>query len=376
MTEKLTIEEALVKTAVAMKEYHDNTEEGDETEDTTVFEHNESDTAHADIRRAVSAAQADIEKLKENGGGSTEGAVLYTKQTLTDEQKVQALDNIGAASVAYVDEMLGEKQFDVTGDFVTAKPKSGYPMEVITKISRDENWTIANTLELHQVNSNNLIDLAGYLGGVGTVFEMNGLTATVNADGTMTVKGTNTYSGYTELVSSWHWKTDYGKRVYPPGTYILAGGIGVQIKKAMYSSTGAADNIEGLTQPQYGLFTTTEPFRIVRLYMAIKANETVDKTFPLGVFRGAAIPDDGYVYSGNVHKVTFENPVYEGEYNWTTGELKGADGNTIAFYEPNPILGLDGTNALWTGFGEVTARGRQNGDGQNEGAVEKFDPTV
>lgn len=303
---------------------------------------------------------------------------------LTEHQELKTINgqslvgegNIEVASIEYVNELFGEKQFDVTSNFVQVNPKPGSEMEVITKISRDENWTLANTLELHQVNSKNVIDLAGYLGGAGTVYEKDGLTATVNDDGTMTVKGTNTSAGWNELIVSAHYRTEYGERIYPPGTYILTGGFGVSIRKAMYTSTGAADAIEGLTTRLYGLFTVNESFRIVDIFLAYQVGAEVDTTFPLGIFRGAAIPDDGYVYSGIVHKVTFDNPVYEGEYNWTTGELKGADGNTIAFYEPKPILGLDGVNAIWTGFGEVTARGKLDDGKEDEGAVEKFDPTV
>jgi hypothetical protein len=36
------------------------------------------------------------------GGGSAEGAVLYTEQTLTPEQKAQARENIGAVDAEYV----------------------------------------------------------------------------------------------------------------------------------------------------------------------------------------------------------------------------------------------------------------------------------
>lgn len=40
---------------------------------------------------------------RENGGGSAEGAVLYTEQTLPEEQQAQARENIGAASVGSID---------------------------------------------------------------------------------------------------------------------------------------------------------------------------------------------------------------------------------------------------------------------------------
>ena len=39
-------------------------------------------------------------------GGSAEGAVLYTTQTLTEAQKAQARNNIGAASIEYINETI------------------------------------------------------------------------------------------------------------------------------------------------------------------------------------------------------------------------------------------------------------------------------
>lgn len=305
-------------------------------------------------------------------------SVTYTEQELTEEQQEQARDNIGAASVAYLEEMLGEKRFEVTSDFARVQPKPGDKIEVITKISRDESWGFANELVLHQVNTENIIDLVGYLGGPGTVFEKDGLTATINADGTMTVVGTNTSTGYNQLINKAFWKNDPGARVYPAGIYKV-GGPAIGIQKAEYRVNGAAGNIDGVPQrieTHNGAVNIPEPFRVTSVLLAYAAGETVDKTFPVSLFRGAAVPDDGGVYSGILHKVTFDAPVYEGEFNWSTGELKDADGNTVGFYEVQPILGLEGVNSFWTGFGEVTVRGKLDDGSEDEGAVEKFDPTV
>ena len=306
-------------------------------------------------------------------------AVRFDGQELTEEEKARALNTIGAASVEYVEELMGEKRFNITSDFVQVNPKPGDEIEVITKISRDESWGVSNELVLHQVNSENIIDLVGYLGGVGTVFESNGITATINADGTMTVSGTNTSTAWATVVSRQFWTDDFGKRVYPPGVYTIKGAIGVGVRKAKYLANGNTETFEGIPTRilgSHGAINIPEPFRILDLYIAYAPGETADTTFPLALFRGASVPDDGGIYSGMQHKVTFDAPVYEGEYNWTTGELKNVDGNTVAFYAPQPILGMNGINSLWTGFGEVTVRGKQGTSDQDEGAVEKFDPTV
>lgn len=76
---------------------------------------------------------------RENGGASAEGAVLYTEQSLTDAQKAQARENIGAGSVATVNgnepDENGNVQVDVSGvtdeqvgqavfDYLTENPVS------------------------------------------------------------------------------------------------------------------------------------------------------------------------------------------------------------------------------------------------------------
>ena len=47
-------------------------------------------------------ANGEIKRCPSSGGGGSAGAVLYTAQTLTDEQKKQARENIGAAIADFV----------------------------------------------------------------------------------------------------------------------------------------------------------------------------------------------------------------------------------------------------------------------------------
>lgn len=60
---------------------------------------------NANAERAESAAQAAEDALKQTQETMT-GAVLHTAQTLTDEQKAQARENIGAASSEEVGQAL------------------------------------------------------------------------------------------------------------------------------------------------------------------------------------------------------------------------------------------------------------------------------
>ena len=56
------------------------------------------ETAIGDIDTAISDIDERVKTLENEGGTPIEGAVLYTEQTLTEEQKAQARENIGAVA--------------------------------------------------------------------------------------------------------------------------------------------------------------------------------------------------------------------------------------------------------------------------------------
>ena len=290
-----------------------------------------------------------------SGGGST-AAVLYVPQDLAPERQAQARTNIGATTIDEVKEALGIEdvvEFSETGELVELNLdlEEGTELNVISEIHRDSTWGESNKLVLHQVSGVNFVDLSSYIGGVGKVFEKNGLTATVNADCTLTVTGTNTSTGWTQVLNYADWHSDYSKRIYPAGTYRIPSGLTLNIRAAQYPAditiSGASGNLQNK-------FTVTESFRVVGFYYAVAGGATVNKTMPLGLFRSDAIPETDYEYTGNIYTATFDSNVYEGEYNWTTGELKDVEGNTIAYYESQSITKLPGTNYFWTGFGKNT----------------------
>lgn len=306
--------------------------------------------------------QTEVNELKESGGSSSgENAVLYTAQNLTVEQQEQARENIGAVSIEEVEDLLGiEEEFSITGELVEfdldVEPDT--ELEVISKIHRDETWGVSNKLVLHQVSGSNFVDLSSYLGGAGTVFEKDGLTATINADSTVTIRGTNESSDFTYIISKDWYSGEHSEKVYPAGTYTIPN-FTIRVRAARHPGNVT---IAGVLNNLTGTVTIPEPFRIIFVQKAVKAGETVDMTIPLGLFRGDSVPETGYEYQGHLHTVTFDTPVYEGEFNWTTGELKDADGNTVAYYESQPIKRLPGVNYFWTGFGENVVSNKSNND--------------
>lgn len=303
------------------------------------------------------------EKLSEN-----DNAIKYTEQNLTDAQKNQARTNIGATSISEVKEMLGienEEEFSVTGEVVQLDLdiEPGTELNVVSKIHRDSTWGESNKLVLHQVSGDNFVDLSSYLGGAGKVYELNGLTATINADGTLSVTGTNTHTGWTNVVNVDFYNTEHETKVYPAGTYIIPSGLTITIRAAQHPNNVQIDGLSGNLQ---GKIVVPEPFRIRKCFVAYKSGASVNDTIPLGLFRGDSVPDVGREYVGNLYTVTFDQNVYEGEYNWTTGELKDADGNTVAYYTPQSIKRLPGVNYFWTCFGENTV---SNVSSENLGKV-------
>ena len=240
--------------------------------------------------------------------------------------------------------------FSETGDLVELNVEAETALEVVSKIHRDETWGESNKLVLHQVSSNNFVDIASWLGGVGTVFSKNGLTATVNADSTVTISGTNESDSTTGIIDKYNWSGDESAKVYPAGTYRVPQGFTMAVRSAQYPNNVAISGIGNLTDT----VTIPEPFRIIWVRYGVDAGKTVDVTLPIGLFRGNTVPDTGYEYSGNIYIVEFDTSVYDGEFNWRTGELRDSDGNTVAYYDVPEIKSLPGTNYFWTCFGENT----------------------
>lgn len=301
----------------------------------------------------IADLRTEVDELKESGGSDSGGnAVLYTAQNLTVEQQEQARENIGAVSMKEVEDLLGiEEEFSVSGELVEfdLDIETGTELNVVSKIRRDETWGESNKLVLHHVSGTNFVDLSSHLGGVGKVFEKNGLTATINADGTLTVSGTNAAAGWTNIVYVTDWNSEYSRRVYPAGTYRIPAGMAIQIKAAQYPDNVAITGVSGNLS---GKIVVPQPFRIVMMMYAVDGSKTVDVTIPLGLFYGDSVPETGYEYTGNVYTTTFDDNIYEGEYNWTTGELKDVSGNTIGYYDSQDITRLPGINYFWTCFGE------------------------
>lgn len=283
--------------------------------------------------------------------GEIENSILYTEQNLTEEQQTQARQNIGAVSeeeVINIIESGTEPQISATGELIDFTFEQETPITVISKINRDSSWGLSNQLTLHQVKGRNFVNLSDYVGEPGTVFEANGVTAILNDNGTLFVSGTNTGTGWATLIRTSISSGDVAARVYPPGTYTIPSGVTIRICSAKYP---ANETISGFANLE-GTKTIPVPFRVSFIMYEVAKGVTIDKTIPFGLYRDKPVPTTDYEYCGNIYTATFDQPVYEGEFNWTTGELKDIEGNTVGYYKTPEIVGMEGDNHFWTGFGE------------------------
>lgn len=245
-----------------------------------------------------------------------------------------------------------------SGEIVTVTSAAGMTAKVVSKITgQAADGAMANVLRLRHITGKNLFDFVDAFGGAGAVIEKDGLTATLNADGTATIKGTNTKDDYNNILefSTWPGNNDSYLRVFPAGTYTVPSGLIVNLQKTDKEWTGLGN--------KRNTFTVDAPFFIDKAYVTSAAGEEVDKTIPLYMVEGTSTLSKGYAYEGQTYEAQFTSGVADGAFDWQTGELKDADGNLIESvdgFEPFPMY--DGANTFFVGVGESTVTYKTEGE--------------
>ena len=209
-----------------------------------------------------------------------------------------------------------------SGQFVSFTPVLKTSTSVKNKMIMNTAFEWSNVNAIRLVSGQNVMDFTPFVGAPGTVYEKNGLRAVVNDDGTMTVSGTNTSTGWTNVFEKMVSYKNQQYQAFPAGTYTIPDGMIMQI----IGLNGAWDSISGNKQ---GTFTVDRAFYVYNVMVAFAGSLTVNKTIPLCMVRGNAIPSSGYVYEGTVYSVTFSSKVADGVFDWQTGVLKDSDGNEI-----------------------------------------------
>lgn len=232
-------------------------------------------------------------------------------------------------------------RFEETGGAAVCHPVSGYPLEVKTLIAPKQSGSGAPSPD-------NIRPISGWTGAKLTrcgknllpnnssTQTINGVTFTVNGDGSITANGTATKDTPLYLVRS---DTNPEFRNALLGNQITlsgcpSGGSGTTYDLRIYQYADAGTFLRDYGSGQTATFTNAElPFNV---YILIRSGVTVSNLvfrpqIELGSTATAYEP-----YQGNTYTVGFGRTVYGGTLDWNTGVLTVDRG----------ILTMDGTNNM------------------------------
>lgn len=263
-----------------------------------------------------------------------------------------------------IDAIRKEGTFEVEGEFVKFAPRSGSALNVVSDFTTQSTSRVA--YYLHQVTSRNLVDFSALCGGAGKTYEKNGLTATVNDDGTLNVTGSHTQSGFTNILDV-NIGADYVMYCLPAGTYTTPMNLSIKAYKA--------DAFTGIGNHK-GTFTIDEPFRIRGFFVSYSGMKDIDEIVPLALVRGGYLPNENFVYSGQKYTAMLPENYAEGKIDWSAGVLYDREGNYLdaITVDPPKVTGMPGENYMWTGYGLIHASGELPSEDGTTDSV--FDPTV
>lgn len=290
---------------------------------------------NADTNAYLEGRFADIEE-------SIGNAVLHTKQTLKEEQKTQARENIGAASVADLPAVASgiiEKvcpDFTESGSVVTCEPVGGYPLNVATFIPVVAE---ASKITLHHCGKNLLPHNASNT--------TQGITLTRDADGTIHLNGTATANAWFYIYPVCTLPiVDYVLSVHNANFSTGVDNFGFKYKDNAHNVTSLDSAISGLKSNAIKQIDCVE-FRV-------PGGTTLnDATFQIQLEVGT-VKTKYEPYRGETFTANF-GALVVGDYDWQsgTGTLTDSEGN-IPQLTPTEILAFDGVNTLYTSIENTT----------------------
>ena len=207
--------------------------------------------------------------------------------------------------------------FEESGAIVTCEPVEGYPLSVVSQIAPTDKgctsvtlWRCGKNLCTYPYTHDDVREAK--------VWTDNGVTRTINDDGSITFKGTATATMYKPRLSEL--KTGLEGTRCSPYTYY---------------------------DPNNGIF-----------HILIGKGQTVDTTIYPQIEYGT-VSTDYEPYRGDKFTVNFGRTVYGGSFDWKTGVLTTDEGEKIQ-YEAQEILALSGINTLYCDTGDITVSGRSD----------------
>lgn len=230
--------------------------------------------------------------------------------------------------------------FIESGSIVSCEPVESYPLEVVSHIE-----TAANSAKLTRLGKNLLT--FPYLDKSKTT---NGITITVNDDGSVTMNGTATAEVLFFLTNSFQ-APAIGEKYTISGC--PSGGSATTYRLDWYGGgLGFGTNYGGstvITPTDEGVIT----FRLLVFNGATVNNVVFHPQLELGA---TVTPYEPYRELGEV-SIDFGRTVNGGSFNWNTGVLTDENGATYQL-NAHEILGLSGTNTLYSDTGDTTVSGR------------------
>lgn len=178
-----------------------------------------------------------------------------------------------------------------------------------------------------KASSKNLLPFPYADGGIGTVKTVNGITYTVNDDGSITTKGTST--GYADFVLSRNVNLEAGK------SYMISAGVILVYRKGESETLNYYSNY-------YQPIVWKEEYRFNHIYISVVAGNTVDKTFYPQLEEGTTATEyEPFVDVEDVKLYrTGKNLALINEYTLTGKESLGGKYTPILFegYLPNKTI--------------------------------------
>lgn len=232
-----------------------------------------------------------------------------------------------------------------SGAVVAITAESGTEFEVTQRFEVADG---VPELHLHHIGSSNIHDFVNRFGGAGTVIEKNGMTATINADGTVTMSGVNTSSAMVHLLESKD-VAPYATYYYPAGTYYCPGALRLRLRGLPVQGN---NDLQPELGNKGGLFEVSEPFRIQTVYLPVNAGATPPQSVSLWLVAGGVVPSTND-YVGHVYTANFTSLQTKGTINWNSGEMRDDDGNLLESFTPVDVTAFDGLNRIFGPFGEV-----------------------
>ena len=296
------------------------------------------------VNEALAQAKASGEFNGADGHTPVKGEDYFTEEDKAElvEDVLDALPNIEVSKVS-------------SGDPVSFTPTLDTDIKVVSKINRDSSDITKrlNQIRLRHFTGSNVLDIAAELGlsDVGNSLTADGLTATSNGNGTVTITGTPTVSsGFIALVKKGFYQDVDSHQIYvlPAGTYTTHPNCRFNWKYVDNSNVGYG---------QKETYTFVKPFFITELSIQCRYDVSIPNdglVVPLGIYKGSALPSSDFSFNGNTYVANFSSDVLTGEYNWDTGVLKDADGNVVETLQKIQLKSLDGKNTILTGVGENT----------------------